>query len=323
MTTDQEILISIDNKGVHIVAKRVAESLEKKSISPSMITSLESCPAKWAAEAFATRELIEQEPDNAARRGSLFHQIMEDVCKSAPEERTKKLVKQTTEDVFNSDDYKDLAANEDVIAWVRDAINGYYTMGGNPMNVDIAEVSLGGKAPKKGLEIFVKGKIGDAKRDTLGFIDRLIVNKKAGDGSIVIEDWKTGAKAKVWNPNTKGDEGLPEQRQQIIYSILLEQDDVNVSGARLIYPVARTVVNVDLKDEDLKQKVITSIEETDKKLDIYTERNTFEFKPSFLCAWCPISKICSKAMIKPYAKMQESYAQQPEPEVLLKGIEIL
>ena len=323
MTTDQEILISIDNKGVHIVAKKAADQLEKKSISPSMITSLESCPAKWAAEAFATRELIEQEPDNAARRGSLFHQIMEDVCKSEPEERTKKLVKQTTEDVFNSDDYKDLAANEDVIAWVRDAINGYYTMGGNPMNVDIAEVSLGGKAPKKGLEIFVKGRIGDARRETLGFIDRLIVNKKKNDGSIVIEDWKTGAKAKVWNPNTKGDEGLPEQRQQIIYSILLEQDDVDVSGARLIYPVARTVVNVDLEDEDLKQKVITSIEETDKKLDVYTERNTFEFKPSFLCSWCPLVSICPKAMLKPYDKMVQARAQQPSAEVLLKGIEVL
>lgn len=323
MTTDQEILISIDNKGVHIVAKKAAEQLEKKSISPSMITSLESCPAKWAAEAFATRELIKEEPDNAARRGSLFHQIMEDVCKSAPEERTKKLVKQTTEDVFNSDDYKDLAENEDVIAWVRDAINGYYTMGGNPMNVEIAEVSLGGKAPKKGLEIFVKGKIGDARRETLGFIDRLIVNKKKNDGSIVIEDWKTGAKAKVWNPKTKGDEGLSEQRQQIIYSILLEQDGIDVSGARLIYPVARTVVNVDLEDEDLKQKVITSIEETDKKLDVYTERNTFEFKPSFLCAWCTIQSICPKATIKPYAKMQEAAAKQPTPEVLLKGIEVL
>jgi CRISPR/Cas system-associated exonuclease Cas4 (RecB family) len=323
MTTDQEILISIDNKGVHIVAKKVAEQLEKKSISPSMITSLESCPAKWAAEAFATRELIEEEPDNAARRGSLFHQIMEDVCKYEPEERTKTLVKQTTEEVLNSDDYKDLSTNEDVIAWVRDAINGYYTMGGNPMNVQIAEVSLKGKAPKKGLEIFVKGKIGDSKRETLGFIDRLIVNQKRGDGSIVIEDWKTGAKAKVWNPKTKGDEGLPEQRQQIIYSILLEQDGVDVSGARLIYPVARTVVPVNLKDEDLKQKVIESVEETDKKLDVYTERNTFEFKPSFLCSWCSLAKLCPKATIKPYAKMQEAYAGQPDPEVLLKGIEVL
>lgn len=323
MTTESETLISIDNKGVHIVSKNVAEKLEKKSISPSMITSLEQCPAKWAAEAFATRELIEEEPDNAARRGSLFHQIMEDVCKYEPEERTVDLVKKTTEEVFNSDDYKDLSENEDVIAWVRDAINGYYSMGGNPMNVEIAEVSLGGKSPKKGLEIFVKGRIGKSRRETLGFIDRLIVNKKANDGSIIIEDWKTGAKAKVWKPKTKGDEGLAEQRQQIIYSLLLAQDNIPVSGARLIYPVARTVVNVNLKDEALTKKIITSIEETDKKLDVYTERNTFEFKPSFLCSWCSISKICPKATIKPYAKMQEAYSKQPDPEVLLKGIELL
>lgn len=321
MTTENEILISMDQKGVHIVSKKVSEKLEKKSISPSMITSLEQCPAKWAAEAFVTRDLIEEEPDNAARRGSLFHQIMENLFHEDPEKRTPELVKGITKDVFNSDDYKDLANVPEAVTWVRDAINGYYTMGGNPKTVEVAEVTLGGKV-KKGLEVFVKGKIGTANRETLGFIDRLIVNQKKGDGSIFIEDWKTGAKAKVWNPKTKSDEGLSEQRQQIIYSLLLEQEDVPVSGARLIFPVARQIVNVNLEDEDLKKKVIKAVEETDQKLDVYTERNTFEYKPSFLCPWCPLVSACPKAMVKPYAKMQEARAKQPEPEVLMKAIAI-
>jgi RecB family exonuclease len=322
-TNEQEILISMDQKGVHIVAKKAAAQLEKKSISPSMITSLESCPAKWAAEAFATRELIEEEPDNAARRGSLFHQVMEDLFKYEPEERTPTLMKKMVEQTLNSDTYKDLANNSEVIIWLRDAVNGYYSMGGKPQNVEIAKVALGDRSPKLGLEIFVKGRIGEARRETLGFIDRLIVDKKSENGEIIIEDWKTGAKAKQYDKTKKSEEGISEQRQQIIYKILLEKEDVKVSGARLIYPVARTIVNVDLKDKELEQKVVTAIEETDKKLDVYTERNTFEYKPSFLCAWCPLSRICPKATIKPYAKMQEAYAKQPEPEVLMKGIEIL
>lgn len=321
MTTDNEILISMDPKGVHIVSKTVAEKLEKKSISPSMITSLEQCPAKWAAESFATRELIEEEPDNAARRGSLFHQIMENLFHEEPEKRTPEAVKAITKDVFKSEDYKDLAEVPEAVEWTRNAINGYYSMGGNPKTVQVAEVELDGKV-KKGLEVFVKGKIGNCTRDTLGFIDRLIVNTKKGDGSIYIEDWKTGAKAKVWNPKTKSTEGFPEQRQQIIYSIILGQKEVPVSGARLIFPVARQIVPVDLTDESLKNKVIESVEETDKKLDIYTERNTFEYKPSFLCAYCPLAKICPKATIKPYPKIQEAYRNQPDPEVLLKGIDV-
>lgn len=318
-------LIVMDEEGLHISSREIAEKLEKKNLSASMVTALTGetgCAARWLAQTFVVNELIEEEPDNAARRGSLFHKVMEDLFALEPEQRTQAAVKELTTQTLNSSDFIDLSQNKDVIDWLKNAINGYYNMGSDPMKVKVAEIVMEeGKDPKKGLEIFVKGQIGNTKREILGFIDRLVFSSK-DDGSLIIEDWKSGTKSKHWKSHTKSEEGWAEQRQQLIYAMLLRQKGFTVVGARLLYPVAQDIVKVNVHNETMQEKVIQDIEETDKKLDVMIENNTFEYKPSFLCAWCPISKICPSAIIKPYAKMQESFANQPEPEVLLKGIEL-
>lgn len=319
-------LITLDETGAHIKSREVAEKLEKKKLSASMITGLlgdTGCAARWLADSFVIRDLIEEEPDNPARRGSLFHKVMEDLFALEPEERTKTKVKELAVQTLKSDEFKDLSTNRDVFEWLKDAINGYYNMGGNPEKVQVAEIIMDeSKGPQKGLEIFVKGRIGNTKREILGFVDRLVLNTVKKDGSLIIEDWKTGAKAKKWKSHTKSDEGLAEQRQQLIYKMLLENQGFEVSGARLIYPVAGEMVKVDIKDEELAQRVIEDVEETDKKLDVMIENNTFEYKPSFLCSWCSLSKICPQADIKPYKKMQDAFQSQPDPSILLKAIEL-
>lgn len=326
-----EKLISIDSQSVHVLAESVADKLAKKNISPSMVTGLEGCAGRWLSDSFVMRDLIEQEPDNAARRGSLFHKVMEDLFSLPPEERTHDAVKRFVKQNLEEGEFADLGNNKEAIMWLRTAINGYYKMGGDPTKVKVAQLDRthtkkDGTSYQKsepGLEIFVRGQIGEAKRPTLGYIDQVIEDPTRDDSSIIIQDWKSGAKAKKWNPKTKGDEGLAEQRQQIIYSILLRQEGFNVSGARLVFPVAQEIVDVDLGDEKLYADVIKAVEDTDKKLDVMIESNDFELKPSFLCAWCPLAKICPQAMIKPYDKMMAAYSQQPEPEVLLQAIELL
>lgn len=598
-----EPLIALDRDGAHVASPIVAEKLEKKKISASLITGIESCSVRWLADSFVVRDLITEEPDSAARRGSLFHKIMEDFFKLSQEERTTKKLKAVVNEVLNDGEFADLATNPDVIAWLKNAINSYYSMGGRPEKVEVAQVEMDGKT-REGLEIFVQGNIGNAERSVLGFVDRLIVDQKKDDGSLVIEDWKglaldtllptptgwttmedvqvgdtllgtegqttkvlnksdihhrecyqvdfkdgssivcdnvhlwdivtpgtrdstdtvnadelyeifnkydkesiaimnplpiegqadvelsdraydigvklceheidstlevtefssgdmpseclrmsiedrvelvqglfdtrggnddacratfttsvkklamsvmelivtlgvtpeiektdnseyvisffpvwfnpymfsfdaitasnvlhgdrvnydsiqrsiidvkkvdsvptqcvkvdadnslylcgplltpthnTGAKARKWNPKTKSTDGLAEQRQQLMYKMLLEDKGVKISGARLIYPVAQEIVNVDLQDEELAARVVKNVEDTDKALTVMTENNTFEYGPSFLCAWCPLAKICSAATIKPYEKMQIAFASQPEPEILLQGIEL-
>lgn len=317
-----EPLMLVDAAGLHVSSDKVAKSLEKKNISPSAITALEGCPARWAAETFVIRDLIEEEPDNAARRGNLYHQIMEDFFSFEPEERTTKKMKEVVESVFESDAYQDMSKMPDVVEWTRKGVNNYYKMGGKPQEVKVANIPDGKGGTQKGLEAFVKGKIGSAKREVLGFIDQVTENPK-NCKSVIVGDWKTGAKVKRWNPNTKSTDGLAEARQQTIYARLLEQRGIEVSGARLIYPIAGQVVNIDVADNTFNERITEDIEETDAKLDHFIEQNTFEFKPDFLCGWCKFAKICPSARInRKSQKTVDSYNSQPDPELLIKGFEL-
>lgn len=609
-----EKLIVMDEEGVHVRSPEIAEKLAKKNISASMITGLSNCAARWLADTFVMDQLVEQEPDNAARRGSLFHKVMEDLFALEPEERTQAAVKKLAVETLHSEEFEDLSDNKDVVEWLKNAINGYYSMGGRPENVNVAEIVMEeAKGPQKGLEIFVKGQIGDAKRPTLGFIDRLILSPKTG--KLVIEDWKglaldtllptpdgwttmgeiqpgdvvygaqgqevavmnksdvhnrpcyeitfnngetvicdnvhlwtfnrywnrtdkdnavyenditidtdelyekwmlikddtdsqiairntqslqgrkyvqqysdirdlvqaidefarsgealpanitqdvtrmlratideriifmremmkyygeventfdsgicyfhdptddllirgiftellstfgnnyrieeennsvcfvssfcptypeffkdygdvdvseasiestyftkvvnvekvdsvptqcikvdaedslylfgesmtpthnTGAKMKQWKSHTKSTEGWAEQRQQLIYKILLEQKGFDVSGARLIYPVAQGIVKVDVEDQELLDKVVKDVEEADKALDTMIENNTFEYNTSFLCHWCPLVTICPG---QPYVnmkseKLRNAFLSQPDSNILMRGIDL-
>lgn len=319
-----ERVLIMDEAGLHIKDPEIAEKLEKKSISASMITGLESCAARWLMDSFVTRDLIEEEPDNAARRGSLFHKVMEDFFALDQTERTQTAVKEIAKEVVHSEEFVDLSRNRDVLTWLKDAIEGYYEMGSDPQKVNVAEIIMNEeKGPQKGLEIFVKGKIGNANRETLGFIDRLSLSGKDGK-SLIVEDFKSGAKVKQWKSHTKSNEGWAEQRQQLIYKLLLEQKGFEVSGARLIYPVARQIVKVDTNDETLVKKVIQDVENTDKALDTMIETNIFEYTPSFLCHFCALSKICVGAgyINKKSDKLREAFNSQPDSEVLLKAIQM-
>lgn len=313
--------IRLDNDGAHVIDEETGEALQKKKISPSMITGLrDGCPARWVSETFVIRDLI-QEPDNAARRGQLFHSVMEEFYVKPAEERTHENMRNIVRSVLSSEMYKDLQYSKEVILWLRKAVNGYFNMGiENPAEVIIAEIERKGRK-NKGLEVFVTGKIGDTSRNTLGFVDRIQATTSDDNSLLIVEDYKSGEKAKQWYPGIRYNEGWAEQRQQIIYSILLEQDGENVESARLIYPVAGEVVTVDVKDQKLREQVITEVEETDQQLSNHIATNTFEYNPSPLCAWCPLLKICPKGRV--FGKKQnavDAAAGQPEPEQLSPGI---
>lgn len=319
MTTEQplepmdDVLVSMDGEGVHVVSRSVAEKVESKQISPSLITAVvgeNACPARWMTETFVVPEVIDQPVDTPATRGSMFHKVMENFFDLDEDERTKEKVFSVAKEVMKTDEFKELAKIKDARVWLKTTLSNYFDMGADPSRVKIAEVEYDGKT-SKGLEVFVKGSIGSSSRQVLGFIDRL---QEKPDGSVVVVDYKTGAKAKKWNPNTSDETGLAEQRQQIIYSMLLENMGMNVSDAMLIYPAAGSVVKVRLKDKDLRARVVSDVEKADDALTTMQETNSYEYNPSFLCAWCPMAKMCPKATIKPYQKMQQALAQQPEAQ---------
>ena len=414
MADIKEPLVQITKDGIRVISEETSAKLAKKKLSASTITGLQGCPASWLANSFVLPGLLAEEPDNAARRGSMFHQVMENFFTHKPEDRTHEVMRQEVKNVLSSDEYKDLAQIRDAVLWLRAAVNGYYNMhaDADPSEVVVAELETiapngkgsalgevlsklideklgkdqlddvvedvlssddyyrlrsnesavkwvkksaksylkehgkqldadeaiaakneliftGNRSVDSGLEIFVVGRIGNATRDTLGYIDRVkeTGRKEGSDVSteVMVEDWKSGAKVKKYNPNTrsKTPEGLAEQRQQIIYSILLEQEKgVKVTGARLIYPVAREVVDVDLTDEKLRARVIKDVEDADAQLTNHIERNLFEYSPGILCSWCPLFNACPAAKSFNHVEKARLAAEsQPTVDVLAKGFE--
>lgn len=320
---DYSPVISLDEEGIHVIDEKLAEKLNKKSLSPSAVTALLGCPAKFLFSSFVERDVFDDSGSMAAKKGSLFHKVMEDFFALPNEERTPERVKEFVNSTLLSKEFSSMASDVEVIAWLRDAVNGYYSMGAKPENVEIAMVDLDHRGkPKPGLEVFIKGRIGEASRDTLGFIDRLTVDKKSDGKSVIVEDWKTGEKAKRYTVGSKDEMGLGEARQQVIYKILLEQKGISVSKARLIFPVARDIVNVDVHDEKFIQKTVNDVEEADKVLSNSIKNNTFEYGPSFLCAWCPLVKICPAANTSQFrgGKPLKAFESQPPVEDLQRII---
>lgn len=312
-------VLKLDNEGVHIIDHSISELLEKKQLSPSMITGLENCPAKWVADSFVLRDIMKPDADSPALRGSYFHEVMEEFFKLPPEERSKENLKGLMNQFIKDPEFKILATSKDSMAWIKTAFANYYKMGAQPEKVRIATIEVDGKE-REGLEIFVRGNIGGTERDILGLVDR-VVERQDGDGYL-IEDYKTG-KVYRWKNHTKSDDGLAEQRQQIIYTILMRKMGINVNSARLVYPVYKEIVPVELENKELVQRVISDVKEADENLKIMEENNTFEFNPTFLCSWCSLSKICTKAQLNRRSdKMRTAHESQPDPEFLEHVIEV-
>lgn len=313
-------VLKIDREGIHIIDSSVSAALEKKNLSPSMITGLEICPAKWVAGEYATSPLIIQGPDSPALRGTLFHKIMEELYSLPQKDRSKQMLKRITFETLQEPNFEGMKEDAETMKWLSSIIGSYYKMGENPEETEVATILVDGKE-KEGLEIFVKGKLGDTNRNLLGAIDRISVDKE--DGGVIVEDYKTSASVKHWKEHTKNNEGFAEQRQQIIYSKLMEENGNEVSSARLIYPMAREIVDVQLENKTLEKKVLKSIVDADSELKTMEENNSFEFNASFLCHWCPIVSICPSHwnINMNSEKLRTAYESQPTPEELEQVIE--
>lgn len=314
---DKPLIITPD--GIQVNNPNIVDRLTEKSISPSMITALEGCHASWLAKTFVLPDILVEEPDNAARRGSAFHQVMENLFALPPYERTKAKLRELTNDVLSVGEFSDLSQYPEALEWMKTIINNYYDMGAKPEKVNVARIVNDYGQEKDGIEVFVKGNFGNTDRDVLGYVDLIIASEK-DPNIIIVQDWKTG-KVKKWNPKTKDTNGLGEARQQTLYAMLLEKKGYHVRGARLVYPFFKEVVHVDV--DSFRDRVLRDVELTEEKLNHSTSVNLFEYSPGVLCAWCPLAKICpSVKIVSKTEKFTFAYDSQPELNVLSEGFRV-
>lgn len=191
---------------------------------------------------------------------------------------------------------------------------------------------------KLGLEMPLSGTVEGSDRRVFGIIDRLIVDPD--DNTLIIDDYKSGAKAHHYNPNSPYSD-FNYTRQQVLYSMLLEQNmsliqtenggvpPKTVKYARLLYPIAKNgqypeqvgvVEPVDVQNKAFRKTVMDDVRETCETMAGSCEKNTFSYQSSALCAWCPLAKVCPNATIYSNQKFYDAKSKQPEREILEKSM---
>lgn len=315
----------IDSDGIHVDDGKLMSGMERVTASATLVEEfLNGCPARYLFDSKLKKDIFPDGPDSPLPRGTAFHRVMELYYGLDESKRGPKL----NGEVLNACARKALSEMPDMFShdrefmtWLRKAIDDYMDMNSEYTDVDVAMYKVGHEY-KPGLELGVSGYIGNAKRKTFGKIDRLTAD---GDGGAYIDDYKTGKKAKAYDPRDR----FPEfgyVRQQTMYAMLLEDDakqdneGFRITGARLLYPIPNRVLNVDVSDEHIRAKTIKDVEKAAAMLDDAVNTNTYAFAPGKLCSWCPLVNICPKADKDDREKFVAARAKQPSAETLAPAV---
>lgn len=280
----QPKLVKVLKDGITILDEGLMDDVKRKNLSASMVSEFSQCPADWLMNSFILPKIDHEEPIHFVR-GQIFHDIMETFFSFPKEKRTPKLLSQTAMYVIKTK-YKDTLKDPETMKWTREALQGYLEAGFDYANVDVAQIVKNkNEAPELGLELFVKGKIGNTERDVVGFVDRI---DQLPNGSLRIVDYKTGKKIHPFDPQKPIDDNndFGYWRQQLAYAMLLEQDGHYIGGAKLEFPIARGEVIVDVNNEYLREQVKRDFEAVDAALSKCIDENFFPFKGHFFCKWC-------------------------------------
>jgi hypothetical protein len=310
------------------------------NISNSLISSLQKCPARAASDKWILSDLMPPDPLSPTTLGSAFHSVMEQFFTLPPDDRTVDGIRSSYKKVLNSPDYRVIAMDSDATIWLQKAINGYWNlhledprMVHVPDRVSFDRVSRNGKSYVKsedGLELFVDGKISPKiNHKVLGFIDRLSIDDKTG--RYVIDDWKTGKHASDYLPDKQKYPDFGYVRQQILYTMMMEESGYDIETARLIYPIADYedpdtgiknkghVTVIDVKNTNYRRQAVEDVEQADSVLTQSVNLNRWECGPSPLCSWCPLVNICPAAMKIKKDNAVKSREEAPTGEFLKTG----
>lgn len=121
------------------------------------------------------------------------------------------------------------------------------------------------------------------------------------DRSGQIVDWKTGRL-----PAPTDDKAADHASQLRIYARMLETAGIRVTGARDVYVEHNTARTADLSDEQMELTGMWA-SVTWARMRGSVTAGRYGLTPSFLCSWCPLSKVCPKAMRIRGAKAADAY----------------
>jgi putative RecB family exonuclease len=238
-------------------------------LSPSSINTFLQCPLKFK---FGKIDGIMEPPTVHTLLGNFVHDILENLYQLPSDERNldaaRRLAREAWHDKYEFET-KSIRIPGQEFRW-----KAWWCV----ENLwKIEEPSL---QSFEGIESEVYGKVEGVT--IKGFIDRFA---RLEDGSIVIEDYKTG---KVPNLNYLDDKFF----QLFIYAVMLQELNIGTaSKITLIYLTAPKVLTWEVTEEKLN-KTINTITSTKKQIDTFCEQGSFPAKTSGLCNFCFFKSSC-------------------------------
>lgn len=279
-------LVRVKKNGIEILDSELYEKVKNGKLSASMANSLLACPADWLLDKYILSQ-IEHDEQPALERGTMFHSVMESFFKIPANYRSPEYLGAIVPEVMKKD-HPHLFADEESKQWIKSAILNYLSMGFDFKNEIIPNVKWKHKE-QYGLELFVDGDLnGQTNRKIVGFVDKIVEKEVNGEKVLGIEDWKTGRSVHSFDPNKpiSASNSFDYWRQQTLYAMLMEEQGFKIDSAKLIFPVAKKVVDIDFKREDIRQQVVNDMVKVDQRLDLCLEKNFFPFTPAQWCTWC-------------------------------------
>lgn len=246
------------------------------ALSPSRASDFLSCPLLFR---FRTVDRLPEPPSVNAMRGTVVHQVLEDLFDVPAPERTPEQAEAMVHDVWEQVllDHPDAGSmfggdGPDVVEWLlscRDSVRRYFDLE-DPRTIEPAE-----------REVYVEALL-ESKLLLRGFVDRLDVND-AGD--IRVNDYKTG---------TSPREGFETRAlfQLKFYALALWRTRGVVPRVlRLVYLGNGELITYEPDEHDLLA--------TERKIEavwaaITHAEQTGDYQPhrSALCGWCAHKNLC-------------------------------
>jgi putative RecB family exonuclease len=245
---------------------------ENARLSHSSIETLNQCPRKWHWNYIL--ELDTGAPENeAAVIGNMVHSILESLYGHAHQDRSADNARTIARDRWGSftDTYQEKVQEEipeTLKHQVWAALEGIFHME-DPSKVNVYAIEKSFDLQFRGLKM-------------RGFIDRIEYGQ---DDELVIVDFKSGNKPKRLDY-------VPKKLMQLyIYAWALDQEDIQVSEAKLYYTAHRQIISTKITDENIEVAENYLHAAVDKLEKFFTE-DDFPPAPSMLCGWCPFIGQC-------------------------------
>lgn len=246
-------------------------NLVPKALSPSSASSFSNCPASWV---ISRRMKRTEDPLSAAHIGTVVHKSLEELYSLEPGERTEEKLWVLLENIAGEtlellDSAWDKARH---IFDIENPVDARPLMLETPIEVDLDGVPFYGIADR-------------IDKDSAG---------------LKIVDYKTSGEKKArptqYALNRFGDS---QGDQVTLYALALSnQLGEKVSGAELFFTGVGLKRIIELTPAR-KSRVKRDFHEAYASISKADSQHFFEYSPSPLCGWCPLSEICPSSKSAP------------------------